>query len=419
MEAGDVGPAAVHPLEAMTSALEAATTDAMGAAAWTLSPRQLTELLPRLARVERQLGAARLALLAEADRHQVGDPLGYAETAGWWAAVTRATKPAARRQVKLARRLDADEHEPTRTAALAGAVSTDQASVIIKAVEDLPTDLTDPALRTKAENHLIEFAANLDPKQLAVAGRKILDVEAPEIAEQALARLLEAEEAQAEATSHFSIRPDGHGSMIGKFKVPLLAGRILEKHVEALAAPKHQNTLTTQGTIPKPWRWGTAFTEYLETRPASSIPNTGGIAATVLVTMSLETMMGSLQAAGLLDTGELISPGQARRLLAGAEIIPAVLGTNSEVLDIGRGRRLHTKAQRIAIALRDKTCIVQDCDRGPAHAHFHHLTPWSQGGTTSVQNGAMICAPHHTQIHDPRYTYTPRPHGKIKFHRRT
>ena len=421
MEAGVVGPGTEHPLEAMTAGLEAAAAGATGAPAWTLSPQQLSELLPRLARVERQLGAARLAMLAEADRQQVGDPVGYSETAGWWAAVTRATKPEARRQVKLARRLDTEQHAPVREATAAGAVSLDQAQVIIKAVEDLPTDLTDAALRAKAENHLIEFAAELDPKQLAVAGRKILDVEAPEISEQALDRALQAEEAHAEATSYFTIRPDGHGSMIGRFKVPLLAGRILEKHVEALAAPKHQNAVAaTDGTVPKPWRRGTAFTEYLQTRPLPSIPNAGGIAATVVVTMSLEALLGDLKAAALLDTGEAISAAQARHLACRAGIIPAVLDGKSEVLDLGRKRRFHTPAQRLAIALRDKTCIVEDCDRGPRDTHIHHLDQWERDhGGTSVERGALICPPHHTQNHDPRYGHTSRPGGKIKFNRRT
>ncbi|MFL6158115.1 MAG: DUF222 domain-containing protein, partial [Marmoricola sp.] len=322
--------------------------------------------------------------------------------------------------LKLAERLDADAHQPVRAAALTGVVSIDQAAVIIKAVDDLPEDLVDTTIKTKAENHLIEFAAHLDPKQLRIAGRRILQVEAPEIADQALARVLEAEEAHAEATSYFRIHPDGHGSMIGTFKVPLLAGRILEKHVEAIAAPQHQNAAAAaHGTPAKPWRLGAAFTEYLQTRPATSVADTGGIAATIVVTMTLEAMLGNLHAATLLDTGEPISASHARHLLCQAQIIPAVLDGKSEILDLGRSKRLHTRAQRTAIALRDQTCIVDDCDRSLTGAHFHHLDPWSHGGHTSVARGTLICPQHHTQIHDPRYTTQTRPNGKITFHRRT
>ena len=390
---------------------------------WTLSADQLAALLPELHGFIQQLHAVEVTGLREADRQQVGDPNGFSSTVGWWAQVTRSTKPQARRQLKLAERLDDEEHRSVRDAALDGAVSVEQAAVIITAVDELPRDLTDAGLRAKAENHLIEFAAELDPKQLRIAGRKILEVEAPEIADQALARVLEAEEAHAEQTTSFSMRPDGHGSMIGKFKIPLLAGRMLEKHLAAIAAPRHQNAIAaldpTGARIAKPWRWGTAFTEYIETRPTQTIPKAGGIAATVVVTMSLESLLGGLKAASILDTGEPISASEARRLACEAAIIPAVLGATSEVLDLGRRRRLHTPAQRLAIALRDQTCIVEGCDRTAGQSHFHHLDQWAHGGGTSVERGAMICAPHHTQIHDPRYTHTPTPHGKIRFIKRT
>lgn len=412
-----------HPLEVMLDALESATAVGVDAPAWTLTPEQLTRLLPRLVVVERQVAATRLAMLREADRHQVGDPLGFAHTVGWWSQVTRSTKPQARRDLTLAARLDAEEHHPVRAAVLAGTVSVDQAAVIMRAVDDLPADLVDASLRAQAETDLVALAEHHDPRELRILGRRILEASAPEIADQALARQVEAEEVHAEATSYFRMNPDGHGSMIGTFKVPLLAGRILEKHLEAIAAPKHQNATAaldpTGAKIPQPWRLGVAFTEYLATRPGTSIPRTGGIPATLVVTMTLETLLSGLKAAEILDTGDAVSAGQARKLAEQALIIPAVLGGDSEVLDLGRARRLHTPAQRLAIALRDKTCIVQHCDRGPTHAHFHHLDPWAQGGPTSVERGVMICPPHHTQIHNPRYGYDTQPDGKIQFYRRT
>ena len=405
------------------SALGSVVAGGVDAAAWTLTPTQLSELLPRLHVEIRRLLAIESVMLREADRHQVGDPLGFANTTGWWSQVTRSTKPQARREVKLAEKLDDETFKATRVAAAHGEVSLDQAAVILRSVQELPDDLVDAPLRARAEADLVELAEHHDPKQLRILGRRILEVEAPEIAEEAERRVLEAEEAHAAETSSFSMRPDGHGSMLGRFKVPLLAGRILEKHLAAIAAPKHQNALAAlDGTgqrIAKPWRWGQAFTEYLETRPTKGIPNAGGIAATVVVTMSMESLLGGLKAASLLDTGEGISAGEARRIACGAGIIPAVLGGKSEILDLGRKRRFHSPAQRLAIALRDKTCIVEGCDRGIKDAHFHHLDQWSQGGNTSVERGAMICGAHHTQIHDPRYGHDPRPHGKIRFYRRT
>ncbi len=98
---------------------------------------------------------------------------------------------------------------------------------------------------------------------------------------------------------------------------------------------------------------GHAFAEWVETYPADRLPTAGGVNATVVVTIPLQTLTGGL-AAGQLDTGAHISPGQARRLACGAGIVPAVLGAGSVVLDLGRRTRFHTAAQRTAIALRDR-----------------------------------------------------------------
>ena len=66
---------------------------------------------------------------------------------------------------------------------------------------------------------------------------------------------------------------------------------------------------------------------------------------------------------------------------------------------------------------------VERAARGPfgvtvGHAHLHHPVAWSQGGETN-RDGMLICAPHHTRIHDTSYRYTQLPNGRIAFHRRT
>ena len=46
--------------------------------------------------------------------------------------------------------------------------------------------------------------------------------------------------------------------------------------------------------------------------------------------------------AGTTLTGDLLAPETVRRMACDASIIPAVLGTKSEVLDLGRTSRLVT-----------------------------------------------------------------------------
>ena len=108
-----------------------------------------------------------------------------------------------------------------------------------------------------------------------------------------------------------------------------------------------------------------------------------------------------------------------QRLACEAGIIPAVLGGNREVLDLGRASRLFTKAQRIAMALRDGGCIAEGCNRPPHQCHAHHLDPWARGGPTNLDHGGLLCGHHHRRAHDPRYTVQRLGTGKLRFTRRT
>lgn len=235
---------------------------------------------------------------------------------------------------------------------------------------------------------------------------------------------MEAEEREAAASAYLTMRHDGHGSLVGRYKIPLLAGEIFAKHLNAIAAPKHQRAVNgqTPERVARPLRWGQAFIEYLETREAAGTPKAGGLAATVVVTMTMENLLGGLKGseqAALLDTGETISAAEARRLACEAGIIPAVLGTKSQPLDLGRRTRFHTETQRIAMMLRDGGCAVEGCDWPPGMCHAHHPDPWANGGNTSVENGILLCPRHHTLAHDNRYQLKAGKHGKVILSRRT
>jgi hypothetical protein len=158
--------------------------------------------------------------------------------------------------------------------------------------------------------------------------------------------------------------------------------------------------------------------EYVQRYPTHKLPNAGGLNATVVVLMELETLMDGLKAAKL-DTGETISPALARRLACEAGIIPAVLGGKSEVLDLGRSRRFHSKSQRIVATIEHDGCDAEGCDAPPGMTQMHHVVPWSQGGETNTRDVLMLCPPDHRRIHDPRYATTRLPSGKVRFIMRT
>ena len=148
---------------------------------------------------------------------------------------------------------------------------------------------------------------------------------------------------------------------------------------------------------------GHAFCEYVERYPTDRLPQAGGVNATVVVRMTLESLLGDSEEPATLDTGHLITAGQARRLACEAGLIPMVLGSRSQVLDVGRGCRFYTKPQRVVLDDRDKTCTAVGCDWPAWMCHAHHDIPWSRGGRpTSTTDDC--CVRGITPMRTPRRT---------------
>jgi hypothetical protein len=193
---------------------------------------------------------------------------------------------------------------------------------------------------------------------------------------------------------------------------------MLKKALFALAAPKRRASRGPLGERkPTPERLGQAFTEYVQRYPTNKLPHAGGLNAGVVVLLPYDSLIGGLKAARL-DTGETISAAVGRRLACEAGIIPAVLGGNSEVLDLGRKRRFHSTAQRILATIEQGGCLEEGCDAPPAMTQMHHPQPWSEGGRTN-RDAWLLCPSAHRRVHDPGYTHEMVPNGKIRLHRRT
>ncbi|WP_081790357.1 HNH endonuclease signature motif containing protein [Nocardioides sp. URHA0032] len=363
------------------------------ASVWSMEPAETTATLVEISRLKARVAELEARVAEHADDEQVDA----------WAHRTRQTKPVVLGQVKLGQALVTRGH--VRDALAAGDLVVEQARVIVAALDQLPGDL-DTALVEKAERHLVAAGREHTAPTLRILGKRLMDVVAPGLADEFEARQLAREEAEALLATTFTMVDDGHGKCHGKFTVPSLHGAALKKMLLAIAAPKHRTATDGPaapgaGVVPRPGRerLGRAFCELIERYPAHRLPQTGGVSATVVVTMTLDSLLGKLEQAALLDTGEKITPATARRLACEAGIIPAVLGGNSEVLDLGRTRRFHTKAQRVAIGIRDKGCTEPGCDWPPAMCHVHHDIPWSRGGPTDLEHGRLLCPRHHTRFH--------------------
>lgn len=116
-------------------------------------------------------------------------------------------------------------------------------------------------------------------------------------------------------------------------------------------------------------------------------------------------------AGGLTATGQVLAPTAVRKLACEAGIIPAILGTDGELLDLGRAARYFTPGQKRALYLRDGGCTYPGCTM-PAHwSDAHHLQYWSLGGASDLDNAALLCERHHTKVHTHDLTATITPTG--------
>ena len=366
--------------------------------------------------VTRAQGLLMSVVAASAD---VADEAGARSVGEWYAATTRHDPRPALGLDRLARSLDAD-HPHLGAAVAAGRVNLDQARVIVHALADLPSDL-DVETRERAELHLVDLADDWAPTPLRRLARKVLEVVAPEVSDEHERRALEREEQLAAERTRLSLTPLGDGSTRISGRLPDATAARLRTYLEAFASPRRTATEADGHRVPTPRLHGLAFADLMEALPAQVLPSHGGTATTVTVHLDLGQLRNDLGAAGVvaLETGDVITAAQARRLACQAAILPAVLGGRSEVLDLGRARRLHTAAQRKAIRLQHQQCQAQGCTVPATWCETHHPHAWSDGGRTDLDNAALLCTHHHHRAHDSRYLTQRLPNGDFRFARRT
>ncbi len=337
-----------------TGSLLAAVGDATaggvdGVAVGCLSAAEAGEAVLELGEVLARLKGLQLALLARADEQDVstwadGAPAAV-NTAAWLAHRGLVAGRAARGEVRRSRELMGC-YAATGSALLAGDIDAAQAEVVVSSLNRLPADL-EVGDRVRAEKVMLTEALRLDAEQLRAVGRRLLEVIAPDVAEEVEARRLRVEEDAAAARTWLTTWDDRDGTTHLNVKLSTRHADMLRAALHAIANPSLADAITrttgpdtrvgAAGEVPKPNQrvMGEAFCRLVETLDVDRLPQTGGMSATVVVTIALETLQGGLGAA-TMDTGTRLSPGEARRMACDAGLVPAVLGGRSEVLDLGR-----------------------------------------------------------------------------------
>ena len=405
----------------------------MDSSAIFLRPEEKTDALVTLAKVEARLAALRFRILAVAD--EACDDGAYRTVTDLVSHRLHEDRVRVKADTALAELLE--RFEIVAAALAAGALSVSKARVIAYQLEELERDPEiDADVVNRAEQHLVSLAPDFTTSEIRRLAAKVVDVVAPWIGEERERKKLEAAERRAlrRLSLKFHNNPDGlEGVTELRARIPTTVAGRLRTYLEAFTAPRHLNTTNAATSIwtesalgehvPYEQRLATAFCSMLETIDPERLPIHGGTATSIVVTMSLDALRSGLgvgEATGGSGGETSISAAQVRRLACTANIIPAVLGAKSEILDLGRSARLFSPAQRRAMAIRDKRCRAEGCSIPADWCEAHHYKqPWSHGGHTNLADGKLLCPRHHHRAHDTRYIVNELPNGDIRYTRRT
>ena len=324
-----------------------------------------------------------------------------AKTAGWVSPADYLTHVAGGRHghgsrtLRTARGLCGDR-SGTLSALQAGDLSPEHAEVIVTVIDRLPVS---PSLREEAERVLIGHAATLNATELRKAGEHLLEVLDPDGTARADERALDRLERSAHLGRFLTIAEDGIGGVRLRGRGTVEDADLIKTALYALAAPQ-PGTDPDTGQGDRDLRdhgarcWDALVELALKAQEADGLlPDQHGAKPRFTVTITLDELRAGLGTA-TLETGDTISVAAVRRLACDAEVIPAVLGSHGEVLDVGRTQRLVTPGIWKALTLRDRHCRFPGCRRMPLACDAHHLHHWADGGPTSLDNLVLLRLSH-------------------------
>jgi hypothetical protein len=377
--------------------LHDAVTDVIALPLSTLTRDDVLAVLRNLESEKNRLATADHALIAETEAQGAAHEHACPSTANLLSQLLRVSPTEASMRVRAAadlaprRGLTGEVLPPifaqVAAAQATGAISAAHARVITRCVDALPNAVQaehDPSVQTT----LVQHAHTLNPRQLAVAARRISDYLDPD------GTLSTERDRQRRRQLRIHPRPDGSARIDGEL-TPLCA-EALRTVLDTLARPRPAEDGAKDPRTPGQRNHDALHDTLLLALRCGQLPDCGGIAATIMLTMTPEQYQNPT---GLVTTGHgaLITAQLALSLLGDARVIPVVLGQNGQILAYGTSHRIFTESQRLAMIARDQSCSFPGCDQPPARCQSHHITDYALTRKTSVDDGTLLCGYHHRE----------------------
>ncbi len=401
---------------------------AMGETLWAARGRE--ELMDTVAEIEAlksSLDAVELEVVRELDATGAVKPAGWASTQDFVTAVAGGHKGTGPATVRLASAVEDRILAPVAEAMADGWLSTAKAHVIERAIETLPGERD---TRERGVGFLLGEAKALDAAELKKLGRHLISVVDPDGEERRAERELDRLERAAHHDRYLTITDDQAGGAWIKGRCSSEDAELVKSTLIPLAAPQPVTgpvcdppTCAVPGCGHDgrdPRDHGARLLDALveacaRLQSTELLPESHGAVPRLTLTMDYEALRDSSGFA-VTETGAELSASAVRRICCDSHLIPAVLGTASEVLDVGRTQRLVTAAIWKALVARDAHCRFPHCRRPPVMCHAHHLRHWADGGSTSLDNLILLCGHHHRLIHAGPWTIDRAGPAAFEFH---
>ncbi|NUU19342.1 DUF222 domain-containing protein [Cellulomonas humilata] len=101
-----------------------------------------------------------------------------------------------------------------------------------------------------------------------------------------------------------------------------------------------------------------------------------------------------------LEDGTPVAMSELAQALCDCEIARIVMSAEGVPLDLGRTKRTYAGVHRRAVVARDRQCAWNGCHTSARWSQVHHSRWWDRDrGSTSIENGVLLCDYHHHEVH--------------------
>src|SRR5665811_2154306 len=289
-----------------------------------------------------QLDCARVGLVAEAEARGVVDQSPSPSGADWLMTHSYHLEPAdASRIVKLAHLCALPKNQVMAAAVSGGTVTVRKAMTALRQLGQVEHDLA-PGKREQALASLTLMAQTGYDRHVIAVGRALMALVGAD-------RSLEDNETALRTLTSLTLCPLANGMVAIKGQLDPESGAVLTAALDPLSAPNPCSENGGRDPRPADRRRAEALIEVCRRATAAGGDAPATTKAQIVVLIDNDLLTDAVHGSGVTLTGDVLSPETIRRLGCDASIIPMVLGSQGQPLDVGRTKRLVTPALQAAL----------------------------------------------------------------------